>query len=99
MRSVLIPLKCIVGEYVGHKNSKYMTECGLSKEDDHVISGSEDGLIYIWDLIEGEIKEKLEVKRNRSIHSLALHPQKDLMLAACEDKVYLYADELYQVPE
>ena len=87
------------GEYVGHKNSKYMVECGLNKQDDHVVSGSEDGFIYIWDLIEANIKEKLQVKRSKVIHSLALHPQKDLMLAACEDKIYVYADELYELPE
>ena len=87
------------GEYVGHKNGKYMIECGLSKKDDHVLSGSEDGSIFIWDLIDANVKEKVTVRKNKVIHSISHHPNDDVLLAACEDKVYLFADELYEIPE
>jgi len=76
-----------------------MVECELSKKDDHVISGSEDGIIYIWDLIDAKVKEKVLVKTARTIHSLSLHLQEDLMLAACEDQVYMFANEDYQLPD
>ena len=90
---------CLVGEYVGHKNSKYMVECGLNKKDDHVISGSEDGAVYMWDLIDAKIKEKVMIKPNKTVHSISLHPQEDLLLAACENQVYLFADKDYQIPD
>ena len=76
-----------------------MVECGLSKKDDHVVSGSEDGAIYMWDLIDAKVKEKVLVKANRTIHSLSLHPKEDLMLAASEDKIYIFANEDYQVSD
>ncbi|XP_076800912.1 WD repeat domain-containing protein 83-like [Clavelina lepadiformis] len=89
----------MLGEYTGHKNSKYMIECGLNYKDDHVLSGSEDGLIYIWDLVEGTITKRVAVRPNKVIHSLTLHPEENLMIAACEDKIYFFTDENYEPPD
>ena len=88
-----------LGEYVGHKNTKYIVECGLSKKDDHVISGSEDGCVFMWDLIDATVKEKVCVKKNRTVHSISLHPSEDFMLAACEDKIFFYASTSYESPD
>lgn len=38
--------------FVGHKNSKYKVESCLSSSNAHVLSGSEDGKVVVWDLVE-----------------------------------------------
>lgn len=38
--------------YVGHKNQKYKLDCCLSENDTHVVSCSEDGKVFFWDLVE-----------------------------------------------
>ena len=38
--------------YKGHKNTKYKIDSCMNNKDDQVLSGSEDGYVYIWDLIE-----------------------------------------------
>lgn len=38
--------------FTGHKNHDYKIDSALNCEDTHVISGSEDGLVYYWDLVE-----------------------------------------------
>ncbi|XP_065179713.1 WD repeat domain-containing protein 83-like isoform X2 [Sycon ciliatum] len=42
----------VLCSYTGHKNSKYSIDNCLSAKDTHVISGSEDGRICFWDLVE-----------------------------------------------
>ena len=38
--------------YKGHSNCDYKIDSCLTHDDAHVISGSEDGKIYFWDLVE-----------------------------------------------
>ena len=38
--------------YKGHKNEDYKLDSLLSHTDAHVVSGSENGKIYFWDLVE-----------------------------------------------
>jgi len=38
--------------YQGHKHSSYKVESCLNNKDTHVFSGSEDGKVFIWDLVE-----------------------------------------------
>ena len=38
--------------YTGHKNNQYKIDSCLNHEDTLVVSGSEDGKVYMWDLID-----------------------------------------------
>lgn len=38
--------------YTGHKNQEYKLDCCLSERDTHVVSCSEDGKVFFWDLVE-----------------------------------------------
>lgn len=38
--------------YTGHKNKEYKLDCCLSERDTHVVSCSEDGKVFFWDLVE-----------------------------------------------
>lgn len=42
----------LLNEYVGHKNEAYRMDSLLINNDAYVVSGSEDGDIWIWDLVE-----------------------------------------------
>ena len=45
----------LIFRYTGHKNSEYKIDNCLDCKDTHVLSGSEDGNVYIWDLVEVSI--------------------------------------------
>ena len=45
--------------YKGHKNTEYRIRSCLGMGDSVVISGSEDGRLYAWDLLEGRVVETL----------------------------------------
>ena len=42
----------IMFRYKGHVNTDYKLDSCLSHDDGHVISGSEDGRVFFWDLVE-----------------------------------------------
>ncbi|XP_058617346.1 WD repeat domain-containing protein 83 isoform X2 [Onychostoma macrolepis] len=42
----------MLGEYSGHVNKGYKLDCCLSDKDTHILSCSEDGHVYFWDLVE-----------------------------------------------
>ena len=46
--------------YRGHTNKHYRIRSCLGLADSVVISGSEDGQLYAWDLLEGKVIKKLE---------------------------------------
>ena len=42
----------LLSSYSGHQNVKYKLDSRLSNTDAHVLSGSEDGSIHIWELVQ-----------------------------------------------
>ncbi|KAF9937959.1 vacuolar sorting protein VPS33/slp1 [Modicella reniformis] len=50
----------LLNAYKGHRNDKYKIRSCLSNSDAHVLSGSEDGKIYIWDLMEVRFLEVID---------------------------------------
>lgn len=51
--------------YKGHKNSEYRIRSCLGMADSVVISGSEDGKLYAWDLLEGNVIGKLDAHEGK----------------------------------
>ena len=49
--NVMLFLLCVYS-YKGHSNSDYKLDSCLSHDDAHVVSGSEDGRVCFWDLVE-----------------------------------------------
>ncbi|KAI1313461.1 WD repeat-containing protein 83 [Mortierella claussenii] len=74
----------LLNAYKGHKNSKYKIRSCLSNSDAHVISGSEDGRIFIWDLMEGNVVHKIEA-HSKIVSAIAYHPTEDRMCSASVD--------------
>lgn len=46
----------VLSEFKQHKNSKYRVEGTLIDSDRLVVSGSEDGAVYIYDLLEVSVR-------------------------------------------
>ncbi|XP_033736597.1 WD repeat domain-containing protein 83-like [Pecten maximus] len=80
----------MLNEYKGHKNNNYRLDSCLNVQDTHVLSGSEDGSVYIWGLVEAKILKKLAHGSDKAIHSLAFHPEDTCLLTASMDKMYVW---------
>jgi mitogen-activated protein kinase organizer 1 len=67
--------------YKGHANAVYRIKSLFAKNDSLVMSTSEDGKLYIWDFLSGEIIQTLTSRsrpygqtENTTAFSLAVHP-------------------------
>ena len=59
--------------YKGHTNGDYRIRSCLGLADAVVVSGSEDGQIYAWDLLEGRVIEKLGAHDGKVASALAFN--------------------------
>ncbi|TPX70416.1 hypothetical protein SpCBS45565_g01741 [Spizellomyces sp. 'palustris'] len=74
----------LLNDYKGHKNDEYRLISCLSNTDAHVISGSEDGNIYMWDLVEGNLLRTIKA-HDRAVTCVAYHPKKAVMTSSSVD--------------
>jgi len=70
--------------YSGHLNQQYKIGCGVSFDSSHVVAGSEDGSLYIWNMLSGALVSR-ETVHKKCITSLSCHPSKDIVLTASVD--------------
>uniref|UniRef100_A0A4W3HHP5 WD repeat domain-containing protein 83 n=1 Tax=Callorhinchus milii TaxID=7868 RepID=A0A4W3HHP5_CALMI len=84
----------LLGEYKGHQNKEYKLDCCLNHSDTHVLSASEDGSVYIWDLIEGSLAATIPVGKG-VVQSLSHHPTEPCLLTATEGSVQVWRDESF----
>nr|KAJ3421579.1 hypothetical protein HK105_003036 [Polyrhizophydium stewartii] len=71
-------------DYKGHKNTEYRLISTLSYNDAHVICGSEDGYIHMWDLVEGTIAHSLRAHA-KAVSCVAYHPKAHAMVSTSLD--------------
>jgi mitogen-activated protein kinase organizer 1 len=50
----------LLQSYRGHANHRFRTGACVSPDDALVIAGSEDGSVYVWDLVESELVARVE---------------------------------------
>lgn len=75
----------LLNEFTGHKNRDYKVDSCLSSSDAQVVSGSEDGRICFWDLVEGKIVHTLEKAHESVVYSISYHPAEIALLSASSD--------------
>ncbi|KAG9509784.1 WD repeat domain-containing protein 83, partial [Fragariocoptes setiger] len=82
----------LLSEYRGHKNASYKTEIALAKNDSVIVSGSEDGKIYCWDVVSKDIKQVLKASPNPMsvVNSVSYSQSKDQLLTACGKNIKLW---------
>lgn len=61
----------LLQKYRGHTNKDYRIRSCLGMADSAVMSGSEDGKLYAWDLLEGKVIEKLEAHGGKVASAVA----------------------------
>lgn len=76
--------------YAGHKNTDFRIESDVFSSNDEVVSGSEDGYVYIWDLVDAKVVAKLHHPSTKYVHSIAAHPTKQALLSSARDKIFLW---------
>ncbi len=81
----------LLSEYKGHINKTYQIENCMNNISSEIYSGSEDGFIYIWDLVDSKVKQKLKHANEKTVHSLSFHPEENKLLSAQEQFVYLWS--------
>lgn len=80
----------VLNSFDGHINKEYKVDSCVMQNDTHVVSGSEDGHIYFWDLIDAKTVTKIEKAHSGVIYSLSRHPTENILLTAATDGVKLW---------
>ncbi|KAG7539215.1 WD40 repeat [Arabidopsis suecica] len=70
--------------YRGHISKSFKTDCCLTNSDAHVIGGSEDGLVFFWDLVDAKVVSKFRA-HDLVVTSVSYHPKEDCMLTSSVD--------------
>lgn len=66
----------LLQSYIGHVNKDFRIRSCLGMADTVVISGSEDGHLFAWDLMEGSVIAKLDAHDGKVASSVAFNRAK-----------------------
>lgn len=80
----------MLAEYTGHKTDDITIESGIITTDDHVISGSVSGQLFIWDLINAKVVKKLTHTTGKVLHSISIHPKKNVILTSSANTIKVW---------
>lgn len=84
VRLVDLEAGLLLNEYTGHKTMDYQVECATLANDSKIVCGSGEGSAVIWDLVNGNITQRLAI--GNVVHSLATHPTtQDVIFASHRD--------------
>ncbi|ORY42794.1 WD40 repeat-like protein [Rhizoclosmatium globosum] len=79
----------LLASYKGHKNTDYKIISTLSNDDAYVVSGSEDGRICFWDLVEGTMVNSIAAHgtgaMGKLVTSVTYHPTDDTLITTSTD--------------
>ena len=75
----------LLQSYKGHANTEYRIRSTLGMADSTVISGSEDGKLYAWDLLEGKVIETMEAHEGKVASAVACNGVKEEWASAGVD--------------
>lgn len=71
--------------YRGHAHAQYAIGSCLTRDDAHVVSGSEDGAVLVWDLVEATVRTTLRGHK-ATVCTVAPHPKEaNVLLSASHD--------------
>uniref|UniRef100_A0AAF5DGG2 WD repeat domain-containing protein 83 n=1 Tax=Strongyloides stercoralis TaxID=6248 RepID=A0AAF5DGG2_STRER len=73
-----------------HINRQYKLESCIMASENEIVSCSEDGYLYIYEMVNGKVIGKCDHKPNLYIHSVVSHPKEPKVLSATSDKIYIW---------
>ncbi|CAB3405661.1 unnamed protein product [Caenorhabditis bovis] len=82
----------LLASYKGHLNKEYKLDSVILQSIEFVASGSEDGFVYIYNLMDSTISAKLE-HPSKVVHSLSAHPKKERLITASGQLIYLWVPQ------
>lgn len=86
----------LLNTYSGHKNSEFKIENRLTKDDAYILTGSEDGMVYVYDLVEAKVVNKLS-GHQRPCVTLDYHPtNSQLITGSFDTTIKLWGSHLIQ---
>ncbi|KAK9162680.1 hypothetical protein Syun_003582 [Stephania yunnanensis] len=74
----------LLQEYKGHTCKSYKTDCCLTNSDAHVVSGSEDGSVFFWDLVDASVISSFRA-HSSVVTSVSYHPIDCCMITSSVD--------------
>ena len=74
----------LLQEYKGHCNKTFKSISEVKTDDSKVIGGGEDGKIFIWDLVDGNVEQELN-GHSDAVTCISYHPTRDMMLSTSID--------------
>jgi mitogen-activated protein kinase organizer 1 len=74
----------VLNTFSGHTNLKYRINATLLDNDAHIAGGSEDGSLFIWDLLTGEQQQKL-LQHTAPVTSVSVHSKTSGLLTCSLD--------------
>ena len=80
----------LLQQYQGHQHQSYKVQScyfypQTSNNRHQVVSGSEDGSIFHWDLLTGQVIDTSHHVHRKPISSICCHPSQDMILTASYD--------------
>lgn len=76
----------LVNKYVGQQQGQHIIRsCFGGANETFIVSGSEDGNVYVWHRESGTLLEVLPGHGQGSVNSVAWHPHNDRLFASCSD--------------
>ena len=81
----------VLQSYRDHTNKDYRIRSCLGLADSVVISGSEDGQLYVWDLLEGRVIEKMKAHGGKVASSVTCNAARKEWASAGGDGECSYA--------
>lgn len=82
----------LLNTFEGHENTKYKLASMLTKDEARVVSGSEDGSVAEWDVVEAKVS--LWSAHSAAVSAVAAHPQGHLLTAGFDGKVIQWQNKL-----
>jgi mitogen-activated protein kinase organizer 1 len=74
-----------LNQFTGHKHEAYKMESDFSCDDKFIIGGSENGDVYMWDLMTADIAVQTNAHK-KALSSIAVHPKQLIFLTASYDR-------------
>lgn len=66
----------LLKSYTGHTTKNYRIRSCLGLADSVVLSGSEDGFIFAWDVLDGRVLDRLKAHEGKVISTVAWNGRK-----------------------
>jgi mitogen-activated protein kinase organizer 1 len=82
----------ILHTYQGHLHENYSMQSSLIYNDSYILSGSEDGHAYVYDLLSGDVVDKL-VGHSKAVIGIAAHPKEMKIITSSLDGTAIFWEE------